>query len=195
MKRVGEFRLGAGARLLALGAVCALAAACPGYSGPQAGATYFWQIKTSTVEFGACSDATDFRMGIDPIPLTDNTFLVYKVSNDGKKAVTQSCTRLDARTCIDSDAGVTFDIAGKELTFTESGKTPIGTTGCSLVQTQTWTAIDATRALTVDINNVLTLEDSPPACDQVENDLKARSPNGLGVVGCVITSKLTGELK
>lgn len=169
--------------------------ACGQYTGPQPNATYFWQIKTSTVEFGACSDAMDFRMGIDPVPISDNTFLIYKVSSDGKKAVSQSCTRLDTATCTDSDAGVVFEVAGRELTFTESDKAPIGTTGCSLQQTQTWTAIDATRALTVDIANVLTLVDSPPGCDMVEADLKMRSPNGLGVEGCVITSKLTGELK
>jgi hypothetical protein len=169
--------------------------ACPQYSGPQPNATYFWQMTGSTVEFGACSDAMDFRMGIEPLPISDNTFLIYKVNADGKQAVTQSCSRLDSTTCAPSDAGVVFDIAGRELTFTESDKAPIGTTGCSLQQTQTWTAIDATRAITIDIANVLTLVDSQPACDQVERDLKARSPNGLGVEGCVITSRLTGDLK
>ncbi|MFT3711441.1 MAG: hypothetical protein QM817_27725 [Archangium sp.] len=180
--------------LLVFAALC-LAVSCGQYTGPQANATYFWQMKTSTVEFGACSDAMDFRMGIDPVPISDNTFLIYKVSGDGKQAVTQSCSRLDSTTCGPSDAGIVFDIAGKELTFTESSKAPIGTTGCSLQQTQTWTALDATRAITIDINNVLTLVDSRPGCDMVEADLKMRSPNGLGVEGCVITSKLTGELK
>lgn len=177
-----------------LGAVLLLLA-CGQYTGPQPNATYFWQITTSTVEFGACSDAMDFRMGIAPVPISDNTFLIYKVSADGKQAVSQSCSRLDSSTCSPSDAGVVFEVAGRELTFTESDKAPIGTTGCSLQQTQTWTAIDATRALTVDIANVLTLVDSRPGCDMVEADLKMRSPNGLGVEGCVITSKLTGELK
>lgn len=181
--------------LLMLLGTALLCVACPQYTGPQANATYFWQIKTSTVEFGACSDAMDFRMGINAVPISDNTFLIYKVSADGKKAATQACSRLDTATCTDSDAGVVFDVAGRELTFTESEKSPIGTTGCSLQQTQTWTALDATRTLTVDINNVLTLVDSRPGCDMVEADLKMRSPNGLGVEGCVITSKLTGELK
>ncbi len=169
--------------------------ACGQYTGPQANATYFWQIKTSTVDFGACSDAEDFRMGVTPVTISDNTFLIYKVTADGKKAVTQACDRLDSATCSPSDAGVAFDITGRELTFTESQKSPIGSTGCSLQQTQTWTLTDATRLMTLDIANVLTLVDSPPACDQVETDLKKRSPNGLGVEGCVITSKLTGGLK
>lgn len=169
--------------------------ACGQYTGPQANATYFWQVKTSTLEFGACSDEAVFRSDIKPLDLTDNTFLIYKVTPDGKRAISQTCTRLDDSTCTDSDAGVVFDIAGRELTFVEADKSPVGSTGCALQQTRTWTLTDATKVMTLDISNVLTLVDSPPACDQVEKDLKARSPNMLGVEGCVITSKLTGDLK
>lgn len=172
-----------------------LLTACPQYTGPQADATYFWQIKTSTLEFGACSDAEDFRMGLTALPITDNTFVIYKVSSDGSKAVTQKCERLDSSTCSPSDSMVIFDVTGRELNFSQTNKAPIGMTGCSLQQTETWTLTDATRAMTLDLVNVLTLVDSPPACDQVEADLKMRSPNGLGVEGCVITSKLTGDLK
>lgn len=170
-------------------------AGCPQYTGPQADATYFWQVKTSAIEFGACSDAADFRMPLTALPITDNTFVIYKVSSDGTKAITQKCDRLDSSTCSQSDSMVIFDVTGRELNFSKTDKAPIGMTGCSLQQTETWTLTDATRAMTLDLVNVLTLVDSPPACDQVEADLKARSPNMLGVEGCVITSKLTGELK
>ncbi len=180
---------------LHLALLALLLAGCPQYTGPQADATYFWQIKTSTIEFGACSDATDFRMGLTALPITDNTFVIYEVSPDGKQAVTQKCDRLDSTTCTPSDSKVIFDVTGRELNFSQTNKAPIGMTGCSLQQTETWTLTDATRAMTLDLVNVLTLVDSQPACDQVEADLKARSPNGLGVEGCVITSKLTGELK
>lgn len=172
-----------------------LLAGCGQYTGPQPDATYFWQVKTSTLEFGACSDAEDFRSGLTALPITDNTFVIYKVSADGKQAVTQQCDRLDSRTCTPSESNVVFDVTGRELNFTQTDKAPIGMTGCSLQQTETWTLTDATRLMTLDLVNVLTLVDSQPACDQVEADLKARSPNMLGVEGCVITSKLTGELK
>ena len=43
-------------------------AGCPQYTGPQADATYFWQIKTSTLEFGACSDAVSFCRRRSVIP-------------------------------------------------------------------------------------------------------------------------------
>lgn len=168
---------------------------CGQYTGPQPDAFYFWQMKTSVLEFGACSDAMDFRTGLDPLPITDNTFVIYRVSKDGKTAATQKCTTLDDRTCSPSESGVVFDVVGRELTFTRTTKEPVGNTGCSLQQTETWTLTDATRAMTLDLVNVLTLVDSRPACDSVEADLKARSPNMQGVEGCVITNKLTGELK
>lgn len=180
---------------LSLTVLALLLAGCPEYTGPQKDATYFWQVKTSTIEFGACSDAEDFRSGLTALPITDNTFVIYKVSSDGTKAVTQKCDRLDSATCTPSDSMVVFDVTGRELNFSQTSKAPIGMTGCSLQQTETWTLTDATRLMTLDLVNVLTLVDAPPACDDVENDLKARSPNGLGVEGCVITSKLTGELK
>lgn len=172
-----------------------LLSGCPGYTGPQPDATYFWQIKTSAIEFGACSDEPMFRAPLTPIEITDNTFVIYKVAHDGKTATSQKCTSLDAKSCTDSDSAKVFDITGRDLIRTETRKEPIGTTGCSLQQTETWTITDATRAMTFELVNVLTLVDSPPACDQVETDMKARSPNMLGVEGCVITSKLTGELK
>lgn len=181
--------------LLLLLVAVPLAACPPQPTGPQADVTYFWQIKTSALEFGACSDAEDFRMGLTALPVTENTFVIYKISSDGTKAVTQKCDRLDAKTCSPSDNMVVFDVTGRELNFSQSNKAPIGTTGCSLQQTETWTLTDATRSMTLDLVNVLTLVDSPAACDQVEAALKMRSPNGLGVEGCVITSKLTGELK
>jgi hypothetical protein len=159
-------------------------------------AVYFWQITSSTVEFGQCSDDASFRMDAQPIAFTDNSYLIYRVSQDGKTAVTQECARLDANTCKASANPITFTIAGRELTFTRQSKAPIGMTGCNLQQSETWTLADkGNKTMTLDIANTLSLVDSPPACDAVEADLKMRSPNMLGVEGCVVTFKLTGNLK
>jgi len=183
-------------RLAASLAVVAALAGCGGGSdGLSANAVYFWQIASSTVEFGQCSDEAQFRMDTQPLPFTDNSYIIYKVSADGKTAVTQECARLDASTCKDSATPITFTIAGRELTFTRQTKDPVGTTGCSLQQSETWTLTDSKRTMALDISNVLSLVDSPPACDSVEADLKARSPNMLGIQGCVVTFKLTGNLK
>lgn len=177
--------------------VLALFTACGGGSsnGLAPNAVYFWQITSSTVEFGQCSDKPEFRMDAKPLAFSDNSYLIYRVSGDGKTAVTQDCTRLDASTCSSSATPITFNIAGRELTFTQESKAPVGTTGCNLLQAETWTLADSGKAMTLDIANVLSLVDSPPACDSVEADLKMNSPNMLGVQGCVVTFKLTGNLK
>lgn len=183
-------------RLVPLILPAVLLVACGGgANGPVPNATYFWRVTSSTLEFGQCSDAMDFRADIQPLPFTDNSYIIYKVSKDGKQAVAQSCDRLDVATCKDSTSGVVFAIAGRELTFTRESKDPVGTTGCNLQQTETWTLRDQTKTLEVDIANTLSLVDSPPACDSVEKDLKMRSPNMFGVQGCVVTYKLSAELK
>lgn len=175
--------------------VAVMLCGCGAASGPQANATYFWEIASSAVSFGACSDAPAFRQGVTPIAVEPNTFMVYKVSSDGKHGVTQNCTRLDPSTCSPMDGGVVFDIAGSELTYSETDKAPVGNQGCTLQQTFTWTLSDQTRTMKLDIANVLTLVDAPTACAKVESDLKRDSPNGLGIEGCVITSSLTGDLR
>lgn len=150
---------------------------------------------TSTVDFGQCSDATDFRASATPIDVSTDSYLIYKVAADGKSAVGQDCLALDSTTCSPADGGIVWSIAGTELTTTQQNSDPIGTGGCSLQQTQTWTIQDQTRKMSLEIDNVLTLVNSKPACDQVEANLKARSPNTLGVEGCVVTFKLTGALR
>ncbi|MEW5739201.1 MAG: hypothetical protein AB1938_09770 [Myxococcota bacterium] len=178
-------------------AVVPILVGCGGGSGSglSPNAVYFWQITSSTVEFGQCSDDPTFRMDAQPIAFTDNSYIIYRVSQDGKTAVTQDCMRLDASTCAPSTNPITFNIAGRELTFTRESKAPVGTTGCNLQQSETWTLTDSNKTMTLDIANVLSLVDSPPACDSVEADLKMQSPNMLGVQGCVVTFKLTGNLK
>ncbi|MEW6434499.1 MAG: hypothetical protein AB1730_23605 [Myxococcota bacterium] len=183
-------------RLLAAVALVALAA-CGGGNGNglAPNAVYFWQVTSSTVEFGQCSDEAQFRMNTQPLPFTDNSYVIYRVSGDGKRATTQDCARLDATTCKDAANPIVFSIAGRELTFSRESKEPVGMTGCNLQQAETWTLTDAQKTMSLEIANVLSLVDSPPACESVENELKARSPNMLGIQGCVVTFKLTGDLK
>jgi hypothetical protein len=184
-------------RVRLLTAVLTAFSACGGGAGNGLvpNAVYFWQITSSTVEFGQCSDEPTFRMNTQPLSFNDNSYVIYRVSADGKKATTQECARLDATTCKDAARPIVFDVAGRELTFTRVSKDPVGMTGCNLQQNETWTLTDAIKTMTLEIANVLSLVDSPPACDAVEADLKSRSPNMLGVQGCVVTFKLTGDLK
>ena len=177
-----------------------MVAACGSGSGPQPNAVYFWKLDSSTLAWGQCSDAPEFRSGVTPIEVKDNSFIVYRVSADGKSAQSQRCARLDSSTCSDDDAGVRFDVTGQELTFTQTFADPIENANCALTQTQTWTLTDLKTTMTLDITNVLTLTPSGAAadagtCADVQQQLATRSPNMLGIEGCVITSNVKGTLK
>ncbi len=173
----------------------AFGAACGPRKGPEADVTYFWRVTSSTVEFGDCSDSPDFRTDIQALPFTENSYVVYKVDKAVKTAQSMTCTRLDASTCTPSESGIAFAIAGTELTFTRSLKQAIGTSGCSMQQDETWTLRDEITTFSMAIANVLSLVDGTTACDNIEANLKARSPNGLGVRGCVVTFNLGGVLR
>ncbi len=168
---------------------------CGAPTGPASGGVYFWKMLTSTVEFGACSDEPAFRAEIKPVSIGANTYFVYKVAADGKTAITQRCDRLDPKSCVDPEEPDVYDITGKELTRTETFKTPIDMSTCALSQTVTETLIDADKTMTLDLVSVLTLVDSPTDCATVETNVKRTAPNMLGIEGCVVTRKLTGEIK
>lgn len=170
--------------------------------------TYFWKVNTSTLEWGACSDAMDFRDSVSALPVGMNSFLIYKTDAMAQKARSQSCKTLDPTTCTDSSTGVVFDIAGTELVFTRDVvKDPLkvrDVTGmerdskCQLTQLETWTMRDQGATFELEVTNALGLEESTPPsgeCDQIENSLISRSANMGGIRGCIITFKLTGDLK
>lgn len=168
---------------------------CGASEGPRPGTTYFWHLTQSTVEFGgACSDAQDFRESTPPIALTANTYLVYRVSDDGHEAVAQTCDRRDSATCRDSEEGFRWSVSGLELSMSRSLTEPVGSSSCTLVQSQQWTMTHRFEALTAKIASLLSLAPTSPACDAVETDLKARSPNQLGVTGCEVVFVLSGTL-
>lgn len=175
----------------------------------QADSIYFWKVNTSTVEWGACSDAEDFRKSVSALPIGMNSFLIYKTTPDAKQAKTQACSALDPKTCTDSTSNVVFDVAGTELVFSRGmpTKEPLRVrdqTGaerdskCQITQLETWTMRDNGTTFELEVTNALGLEDTmPPSgeCDQIETSLVGRSPNMAGIRGCVITFKLTGDLR
>jgi hypothetical protein len=168
--------------------------------------TYFWQVKTSAIEWGECSDAEDFRASASALPVGMNSFLIYKTDAEAKKAVAQNCSALDTSTCQNSASGFTFDIAGLELTLMRPKLTDplrvreangmVRDSTCLLGQQETWLLRDQGTTFDLEINTTLSLEEPMGMeCKLIEDDLKARSANGLGITGCVITFRLGGELK
>jgi len=199
-------------------AIVALISGCPGTVSPQPAqgrttvekdSIYFWKVASSTLEWGTCSDAEDFRASVSALPVGMNSFLIYKTNDAGTLATAQTCTSLDPKTCSDSSSGIVFQVALTELTFVRNElKEPLrvrDTTGmerdstCSLTQLETWTMRDNGPTFTLDVTNSLGLVSDTPdggaECDLIENSLISRSPNMAGVRGCIISFKLAGELR
>ena len=55
--------------------------------------------------------------------------------------------------------------------------------------------IDKGTSMSLEINTVLSLTGSDVDCPKLEASVKTESPNGLGIVGCVISRKLEGTLR
>lgn len=152
----------------------------------------FWQASTSTVDFASnCSDESTFRTSIMPVAVDPNSYLIYKVSKDGKTATVQDCDTLDANTCKDSKTGITFTIAGKELFRTDTNKSVIMGSTCNLLDTTNWTLTDMDKTLTMEQAHVLSLVDDATACMSVDSNYKMASPNGMGLDGCQVTYHLS----
>jgi hypothetical protein len=198
--------------------LCLMSAACgPATISPQpirgrttvvSDAVYFWQVKTSTLEWGACADAEDFRSSASALPIGMNNFLIYRTDASGTKARAQTCPALEPSTCRDSTSGIVFDVAGTELVFTRpllreplrvrDGSGVVRDSPCQLSQLETWTVRDNGLTFELEVTSTLDLlEPDPPSgeCKQVEDDLIARSPNMMGIRGCVITFRLGGDLR
>lgn len=174
-------------RLIVIAAL-ALVACGPPKPGPQAGVTYFWKVTSSTVEFNAnCSDEPSFRMANGPLKFESNSYVVYKGSDDAKKATLMKCTMLDPSTCTPADSKVVFDVAGAEMSYATEVKTPTGSGMCNILDTQSWLLTDKVSTLDVQISDTLSLVDDPPICEQLEMNAQARAPNMKGFQGCTIT--------
>ncbi len=171
-----------------------LAVACgggPRQPGALANETYFWRIVSSTVDFGQCSDDAQFRKDAEPLGFEASSFLIYKVEPDGKTAIRQTCTRVEASACMPSTMSpVTFTVANPELIFTSESKSDFGTEGCKLKDNTTWLLTDQGDAGTLELSHVLTLTDNATACEKADKQFKMQSPNRLGLEGCVVTFKL-----
>jgi hypothetical protein len=182
-------------------------APAPGRVGLQPDATYFWQVQRSTIEWGDCSDAPDFRASASALPFGMNSFFIYKTDAKGTTATTQNCPEINAASCMPSNSGLVFDVfPGPELEEERSPVTEplrvrdqngaVRDSTCSLTQVEKWVFRDQGLTFDLEINTALSVtEQTGMECKLIEDDLKARSPNGLGITGCVITFRLGGALR
>ncbi len=182
--------------LLALLAMTYGCTGCPGPIDDSDEINFFWRMTQSTVQFGTCTDDPDFREDITPIEIGDATYLIYRVSEDGKSARALECTHVDPKTCSTHPDASTWSVAGGELSRSVSYTDSISPQGCNLTQNITELILAKDDDVTFSIANTLTLSDETPGsgvCDELDNDIKASSPNGFGFKGCVITRTIKGE--
>ncbi len=170
-------------------------AACGRRTGPpKPGEVLFWRVTSSSVDFNGCTDDAQFRDPLKPIAFDENTYLIFRVEPDGKKATALDCGSLSVSSCQPSASGVVFDIAGSELIFGRDQKSAITGTSCMLSSAQSWVLSDQGTTLDLTITNVLSLTDAATECAQFDEQVKNQSPNRLGLQGCVVNFKVGATL-
>lgn len=162
--------------------------------GPRRGETAFWRVVSSDVSFSNCSDDPSFRDGVEPIAFDENTYIIYRVDDEGLKATALACESFDTSTCRPSESGVVFDVAPPELLFTRESRSPIGGEGCNLFVVENWLLTDKGETLDMEISHTMSLVDDDLACQRVEEAIVSQSPNGIGVQGCVVKHLVAGSL-
>ncbi|MBI3183872.1 MAG: hypothetical protein HYZ28_17180 [Myxococcales bacterium] len=180
---------------MALAALAALVACGPRQPGPRPGEVLFWRVTSSEVSFVECTDDPGFRDQLKPVAIDENTYLIYRVEKDGRRATALSCESFSAASCSDHPSGIVYEVAGNELFYSRETKDPIGTGGCMLQDAQSWVLTDKGVTLEMVASHVLGLVDSPTDCESLEAQVKRQSPNGLGVQGCIVRFTLGAMLR
>lgn len=180
--------------------VAAIACACgprePGPGERELGEVQFWEVTgDGEVSFGdACTDAPSFRDGIEAPEFEPNSFLIFKIAEDGETATAQSCERIDPDTCEDSELDIVFEIDEHTYTATLAPQvTATSSPGCDLQLEQVWTLEDQGETLTLDVDLPATLLGEPGACAAAEAAVIAEGTNGEGIDGCVVNLHVDTE--
>ena len=159
----------------------------PRKPGAEAGKTYYWNVTSSQVDFASCSDDPDFRNDLQPIKFDANSYFIYRVESGATTATVQNCSTFNPASCTPVDPPITLNIAANELVYSTDQRSAVGTMGCNLLDSTTWTALDQGETLTLNITHVLSLVDNEQACNAAEQSIIASSPNMTGLRGCVVT--------
>ena len=167
----------------------------PGPSETEYGKVFYWKVTGSDLLFGEeCTDSDTFRDDLDKPAFEDNSFILYRVSDDGQQAIAQSCETTMASTCDDSDTEIVFDISGNELIYDPPQEVrDIEGTTCDLGADELWTLTDQGETLSAAIDIQFNHVGEAAVCDPIEAALRADSDNGQGIDGCVLTITVDTE--
>ena len=154
----------------------------------------YWKITSTSLVWGSeCSDSASFRSSVQSPGLAPNTYLTYKTSADGKTATAMDCTTTDPSSCKEQVPSMVFTFDGGTASYTAPvTKQPLDIGTCNLQSGQVWSFTPGGSTLTGKVDIAFDLVDDTTSCQTYEDSMKASSPNGKGIKGCVVTLTFDG---
>ncbi len=142
------------------------------------------------MEIAGCTNANSWLDDISPVGFEEDSFFVYRLADNGKTATAQVCETFAARTCTPV-RGFVFNRNKHTfiLNFPDELRS-LRNTDCELNIAQTWTMVDAGQAASLRLASAYSLVGEPSQCDPIEALIVADAPNGLGIDGCSIDSRI-----
>jgi hypothetical protein len=164
----------------------------PGPHESEFGEVTYWQVIGSALKWGHL--CTDEAGGIDQVEaptFEDNSYLMYRLSEDGTEAVAQTCDTLSASTCSDSETDIVFSVEGNALVWDpEPELTDLEASDCDLQVDEKWTITDDGESGEMVAALVFSLVGNEAQCAQLQADAAAEAPNGQGLEGCTMNIEL-----
>ncbi len=162
----------------------------PEREGPSAddnGAILYWELHQFETIYDECTDEPGSVVELEAPEFQENSFFVYRIAEDGSRAITQDCTTTNGETCSDSPLGIEL-IRNAGNTYTWDAPRAVlgsGAAGCAVYGDELWTFTDNGEDATLDASVTYELEGE--TCAAFDDSVKETAPNGLGVDGCTVT--------
>ena len=175
-----------------------LTAACgpreAGVTESDHGSIFYWEVTSADSTFNdECTDDEDLREASTP-NFEENTFIIYRVADDGQTAISQDCDTTSASSCSDDDDPIVFDIDGTELIYDPGPEVEdVENSACDLQNDQRWVLTDNGETMTMALELLFNHVGDVDLCAAVEQQLEAQSGNGQGLDGCAITLNVEAE--
>jgi hypothetical protein len=116
------------------------------------GRIFYWEITGAEATYGDdCTDDEEFREGSAP-QFEENSFIIYRVADDGQTATSQDCTTTNASSCSEDVDAQVYDINGTELLYDPGPEVEdIEGSDCDLQNDQRWLLTDNGETMTAEI--------------------------------------------
>lgn len=167
----------------------------PGPHEAEYGEVFYWSVLAANVTFGeSCTDDLNFRQDIQPPEITENSFVIYRLNEDGTEAVAQDCDTTRADSCADSDVGITFTVSGHDLVWdAEPMVQDVEDSACDLEADQLWALTDQGETLDMAVAIQFGLVGDAATCDALQTQVESQSANDQGLDGCEVTLTVDAE--